>query len=141
MATPTDEGPPADPGTVSGLQEDNIAPQDLAELRAACKLSELPTSLSTGFQALDVVFIPPGLPPDKLHALMAPRPFLVSGGTADRPERWTALNHSIAVNQLLGASNRVAMANRPTHPPTEQSNEQIYRFFEWWLGQPSGGTP
>ncbi|WP_145368755.1 dienelactone hydrolase family protein [Maioricimonas rarisocia] len=69
----------------------------------------------------------------ELHALMAPRPFLVSGGTADMPERWMALNHAIAVNRLLGYENRVAMTNRDTHGPNEQSNGQIYRFFEWWL--------
>lgn len=69
----------------------------------------------------------------ELHALMAPRPFLVSGGTADLPERWPALNHAIAVNRLLGRESRVAMTNRPTHGPTEKSNEQVYRFFEWWL--------
>ena len=69
----------------------------------------------------------------ELHALMAPRPFLVSGGTADRVERWTALNHSIEVNAQLGFGDRVAMANRATHAPSEQSNAQIYRFFEWWL--------
>lgn len=69
----------------------------------------------------------------ELHALMAPRPFLVSGGTADLPERWTALNHAIAVNRILGYENRVAMTNRDTHAPTAESNEQIYRFFEWWL--------
>lgn len=69
----------------------------------------------------------------ELHALMAPRPFLVSGGTADLPERWTALNHSIAVNSRLGFHDRVAMTNRATHSPTEHSNAQIYRFFEWWL--------
>jgi hypothetical protein len=69
----------------------------------------------------------------ELHALMAPRPFLVSGGTADRPERWAALNHAIAINRLLGYDNRVAMANRATHSPIEASNEQIYRFFQWWL--------
>jgi len=69
----------------------------------------------------------------ELHALMAPRPFLVSGGTADMPERWPALNHAIAVNRLLGYENRVAMTNRDTHGPNEESNEQIYRFFEWWL--------
>ncbi len=69
----------------------------------------------------------------ELHALMAPRPFLVSGGTADLPERWTALNHTIAVNQLLGVRNRVAMTNRAPHSPTEESNDQVYRFFEWWL--------
>jgi arylsulfatase A-like enzyme/dienelactone hydrolase len=69
----------------------------------------------------------------ELHALMAPRPFLVSGGTADRPERWTALNHAIAVNSHLGVQDRVAMTNRATHSPTEHSNTQIIRFFEWWL--------
>ncbi len=69
----------------------------------------------------------------ELHALMAPRPFLVSGGSEDRPERWKALNHSIAVNRLLGAKNRVAMTNRPKHSPTPESNEQIYRFFEHFL--------
>ena len=45
----------------------------------------------------------------EIHALIAPRPFLVSGGAEDRPERWIALNHSIAVNDLLGFTNRVAM--------------------------------
>ena len=38
----------------------------------------------------------------ELHALMAPRPFLVSGGSEDPPQRWLALNHSMAVNRLLG---------------------------------------
>ncbi len=64
---------------------------------------------------------------------MAPRPFLVSGGTADLPARWPALNHAIAVNKLLGFDHRVAITNRGTHTPTEQANEQVYRFFEWWL--------
>ena len=74
----------------------------------------------------------------ELHALMAPRPFLVSGGTADLPERWTALNHAIAVNKLLGCENRVAMTNRQSHTPTEQANEQVYKFFQWWLGDQNG---
>ena len=69
----------------------------------------------------------------ELHALMSPRPFLVSGGTADLPERWPALNHAIAVNRLLGYENRVGMTNREGHSPTEQANEQVYRFFVWWL--------
>ncbi len=72
----------------------------------------------------------------ELHALMAPRPFLVSGGTADLPERWTALNHTIAVNRVLGHSHRVAMTNREPHAPTRESNEQIYRFFQWALTDP-----
>jgi dienelactone hydrolase len=72
----------------------------------------------------------------ELHALMAPRPFLVSGGSEDPPERWRALNHTIAVNRLLGHTNRVAVTNRPTHTPTPDSNEQIYAFFECWLKRP-----
>jgi len=66
----------------------------------------------------------------ELHALMAPRPFLVSGGSEDGPHRWLALNRTIEVNRLLGVKNRVAMSNRPTHGPTPESNELIYRFFE-----------
>ena len=69
----------------------------------------------------------------ELHALMAPRPFLVSGGSEDQPERWKALNHAIAVNKFLGHENRVAMTNRKGHSPTEESNEQIYQFFEHFL--------
>lgn len=70
----------------------------------------------------------------ELHALMAPRPFLVSGGAEDRPARWPALNHAIAVNKLLGFSNRVAMTNRAEHSPDEHSNAQIYAFFEHFIG-------
>ncbi|MHC4543663.1 MAG: dienelactone hydrolase family protein [Planctomycetota bacterium] len=69
----------------------------------------------------------------ELHALMAPRPFLVSGGSEDRPERWKALNHTIAVNELLGYANRVAKTNREGHSPTTESNEQIYLFLEHFL--------
>jgi pimeloyl-ACP methyl ester carboxylesterase len=69
----------------------------------------------------------------ELHALMAPRPFLVSGGSEDPAERWKALNHTVAVNRLLGYENRVMMTNRPAHSPTPESNEQLYRFFEWAL--------
>jgi dienelactone hydrolase len=71
----------------------------------------------------------------ELHALMAPRPFLVSGGSEDQPERWKALNHSVTVNKLLGFENRVAMTNRKGHSPTEDSNAQVYHFFEWALRQ------
>jgi len=69
----------------------------------------------------------------ELHALMAPRPFLISGGAEDPPKRWRALNHTVAVNALLGCENRVAMTNRPTHAPTPESNAQIYAFFEQCL--------
>jgi dienelactone hydrolase len=69
----------------------------------------------------------------ELHALMAPRPFFVSGGAEDPPERWRALDHLVQVNDVLGAKFRVAMSNRPKHAPTPESNEVLYRFFEWAL--------
>jgi hypothetical protein len=69
----------------------------------------------------------------ELHSLMAPRPFLVSGGAEDSPKRWIPLNHTIKVNRLLGYENRVAMTNRPTHSPTRESNEAAYLFFDYFL--------
>jgi hypothetical protein len=76
----------------------------------------------------------------ELHALMAPRPFLVSGGSEDPPERWKALNHAVAVNALLGHRDRVGMTNRKGHLPTDEANEQVYRFFEHVL-KPAAGKP
>ena len=70
----------------------------------------------------------------ELHALMAPRPFLVSGGAEDTPARWPALTHALAVNRLLGYDDRVAMTNRPAHDPTPESNAVLYRFLEHFLG-------
>lgn len=81
-----------------------------------------------------------GLDLHELHALMAPRPFLVSGGSEDEPERWKALNHAIAANKLLGYENRVAMTNRRGHSPTPESNEQIYLFFEHFLKNAPKGS-
>jgi dienelactone hydrolase len=69
----------------------------------------------------------------ELHALMAPRPFLVSGGAQDRPEHWTALNHTIALSQFLGHTGRVAMTMREGHTPTTESNAQVWAFFEHFL--------
>ena len=69
----------------------------------------------------------------ELHALMAPRPFLVSGGAEDPPARWLALNHLVAVNQLLGVTNRVAMTHRAAHDPDPASNAQLVAFFEHFL--------
>ncbi len=70
----------------------------------------------------------------ELHALIAPRPFFVSGGAADIPEQWSALAHLVAVDRLLGHQNRVGMANRPKHAPTPEAVEQIRLFFEHFLG-------
>ena len=69
----------------------------------------------------------------ELHALMAPRPFLVSGGYSDRPERWIPLNHTLAVNKILGYDDRVVMTNRELHDPDPKANEIICEFFEYWL--------
>jgi hypothetical protein len=69
----------------------------------------------------------------ELHTLMAPRPFLVSGGSEDGPARWIPLNHSIAVNRLLGSEYRVGMTNRPDHSPNSESNNILYEFFEYYL--------
>lgn len=69
----------------------------------------------------------------ELHALLAPRPFLVSGGSEDPPRRWEALNHTRAVYELLGAENRVAMTNRPDHAPNADSNSVMVAFFEHFL--------
>lgn len=74
-----------------------------------------------------------GMDLHELHALIAPRPFFVSGGAEDPLERWVALNHAVAVNRLLGFENRVGMSTRPTHDPTPQSNAQIVAFFSHFL--------
>jgi dienelactone hydrolase len=83
------------------------------------------------------VMIESGRDLHELHALMAPRPFLVSGGAEDGVDRWKPLQHAIEVNRLLGFTDRVGMTNRPTHDPTVESNAAIYRFFEHVLGRPS----
>jgi hypothetical protein len=79
----------------------------------------------------------------ELHALIAPRPFFVSGGSEDPPDRWVPLNHLIAVNRLLGFADRVGMSNRPTHSPTPESNAQVIAFFEHFLkpGFSGAGDP
>jgi dienelactone hydrolase len=66
----------------------------------------------------------------ELHALMAPRPFLVTGGAEDPPVRWKSLAHAIEVNRVLGYEGRVGMHNRPAHDPTAEANEAAYRFLE-----------
>ncbi|MEH6306699.1 sialidase [Olivibacter sp. CPCC 100613] len=69
----------------------------------------------------------------ELHALMAPRPFLVLGGAEDPPARWHALNRIVTIDKMLGYDNRVAMHNRPTHEPNNEANEIAYSFFEYFL--------
>jgi len=69
----------------------------------------------------------------ELHALLAPRPFFVTGGSEDPPERWKALNHLVGVNRLLGVENRVGMSNRPNHKISSEASEQTAMFFEYFL--------
>jgi dienelactone hydrolase len=68
-----------------------------------------------------------------LHAMMAPRPVLVSGGTEDPPPNWRALNHLVRVNKVLGYENRAAMTARKTHVPTPEALEVELAFLEYWL--------
>jgi dienelactone hydrolase len=75
---------------------------------------------------------------NELHALIAPRPFLVSGGSEDPRERWVALNHTVAVNKLLGYKDRVGMTNRKDHTPNEESNWQLVAFFVHFLVETDG---
>jgi len=74
-------------------------------------------------------------------SLLAPRPFLLSGGAEDPLDRWRALNHLVAVNSLLGFTHRAAMTHRATHDPTPESNEQLCRFFEKFLKPDSHRQP
>ena len=94
----------------------------------------VPNAANTRTGAYRKLFID-GFDLHELHALMAPRPFLVSGGSEDRLERWKAINHTIEVNKLLKHPKRVAMTNRKAHSPTPQSNEQIYLFLEHFLSK------
>jgi hypothetical protein len=68
-----------------------------------------------------------------LHALMAPRPVLVSGGVQDPPKNWQALNHLVAVNSLLGYKNRAFLTARKTHVPTAEALELELAFLEYFL--------
>jgi len=43
------------------------------------------------------------------------------------------LNHSIAVNEVLGVKHRIGMTNRPAHSPTEEANAVVWAFFEHFL--------
>ncbi len=68
-----------------------------------------------------------------LHALMAPRPFLVSGGSEDVPWHWRALNHTRSLYEMLGVPNHVAMTHRDGHSPTPEAMEQMCAFLDHFL--------
>lgn len=77
----------------------------------------------------------------EVEALIAPRPFLVSGGAEDPPERWKALNRVAEVYRLLGFPRRLGLTSRPDHDPSEASNAQIVAFFEFHLTPPPVAPP
>ncbi len=66
----------------------------------------------------------------ELLALMAPRPFLVSGGSCDKPRQWRPLNRVGEVYQVMGYSHRIGMTNRENHKITPEDNARIIRFLE-----------
>jgi dienelactone hydrolase len=68
-----------------------------------------------------------------LHALMAPRPVLVGGGVQDPPKNWVALNHLVAVNNVLGHHNRAFLTARKTHVPTPEALDLEVSFLEYFL--------
>ncbi len=77
---------------------------------------------------------------NELHALICPRPVLVSGGTEDPPQNWRALNRIAQVNRLLGHENRVALIARKTHVPTPEALELELLFLEHFL-KPAAAPP
>ena len=132
----------SDPGIVFDEKRPNVnywEPWYLGFEEGTARKPGVPTAANPRTGAYKKM-IEQGMDLHELHALMAPRPFLVSGGSEDPPERWIALNHSIAVNRLLGFEQRVAMTNRPQHDPDRESNKQLYRFFEFFLGRPARGA-
>jgi len=68
-----------------------------------------------------------------LHALMAPRPVLVSGGVQDPLKNWQALNHLVAVNAVVGHRNRAFLTARKTHVPTSEALGLELAFLEFHL--------
>lgn len=69
----------------------------------------------------------------ELQSLLAPRPFFVSGGAEDPPERWRDLGQLFPVYELLGLPGRVGLTARPGHDPTPESNAELMAFFERFL--------
>ena len=79
------------------------------------------------------ILIEQGMDLHEIHALIAPRPFLVSGGSEDPVERWNALHHLAEINALLGHKERVFFTQRKPHGPTDKSNTQLMMFFQHFL--------
>jgi dienelactone hydrolase len=130
----------SDPGIVFGEERQSINYQEPWYLGYDPKLTRQPglvrpDSPRTGAYRL---MVERGMNLHELHALMAPRPFLVSGGAEDPERRWLDLRPTLEVYDLLGKPGRVAMTNRPLHEPNAESNAQIVQFLLHWLGGKHG---
>lgn len=125
----------SDPGVVFDESRPNVNYWEPWYLGADSKIRRAPGVLSPDSPRTGAYkeLVAQGRDLHEVLALMAPRPFLVSGGSEDPPARWHALNRVREVYQVLGATNRVALTSRPDHDPTPESNEQIYAFFETWM--------
>src|SRR5687768_3074822 len=94
----------SDPGIVFDEKRSNVnywEPWYLGEEPGVKRKPGIPNEANPRTGAYRVL-IERGLDLHELHALMAPRPFLVSGGSEDPPERWLALKKKNAVNKWVG---------------------------------------
>ena len=59
-----------------------------------------------------------------------------TAGSEDPPARWLALNHLVAVSEMLDYKHRVAMTSRAVHVPTAEALQLELAFLEYWLKYP-----
>jgi dienelactone hydrolase len=125
----------SDPGIMFDSQRPNInywEPWYLGYHRPPWRRRGLVTDENRAFGAYTKL-VDGGHDLHELHALLAPRPFFVSGGSEDPPSRWDALAHLVEVNRLLGYEERVGMQNRSDHTPDEEANQLVTDFFVHFL--------
>ena len=73
----------------------------------------------------------------QLLALIAPRPFLLFGGQADRPASWQYILEAQKVYALYGARDAVGFLHHGAgHRPTEESLRVAYRWLSEQFGIP-----
>jgi pimeloyl-ACP methyl ester carboxylesterase len=125
----------SDPGIAFGEERQSINYQEPWYLGFDPKVTSKPGMVSAESPRTGAyrTMVERGMNLHELHALMAPRPFLVSGGAEDPPKRWLDLKPTLEVYDLLGKPGRVAMTNRPLHDPNAESNAQIVQFLLHWL--------
>ena len=103
-------------------------------LANSCKNS-VPNTTTNPMTGAYKSIIEQGLNTTELHALMYPRPFLLSGGTDGGILEWTSLNYTKKLYEKLGVKNKIAFTKRGGHAPTDESNKQIIDFFNNFLNK------